>query len=130
MAKITKAEERQQNMAEAVSKTEQFFKEYSKIIYGCVIAVLVIALCVLAYNRFIYQPKKAQAIDQMAQAERWFEAGEYELALDGDDTIHGILVVVVGNEVRSDALYLVGACTSFGYERAFGRLDADDLRLG
>lgn len=89
MAKITKEEERQQNVAEAVSKTEQFFKKYSNLIYGCVIAVLVIALIVIAYNRFILQPKKAQAADQMAQAERWFEAGEYELSLTGDDNSLG-----------------------------------------
>ena len=85
MAKKTKEEEiRQQNVAEAVSKTEMFFKENGKIIYGCVLAVLIIALAILAYNRFILQPKKAQAQDQMVRAEQWFEAGEYELALKGD----------------------------------------------
>ena len=52
MAKITKTEEevRQQNMAEAVSKTELFFKENGKTIYTVVCAVLVIALCILAYK--------------------------------------------------------------------------------
>ena len=58
MAKITTKEDiRQQNVAEAVSKTDQFFKENGKIIYSCVIAVLVVALAVIAYNRFILQPK-------------------------------------------------------------------------
>ena len=87
MAKITKTEEevRQQNVVEAVSKTEQFFKENGKIVYGCVIGVLVIALVALAYNRFILQPKKVQATNQMVRAEQWFQAGEYELALTGDD---------------------------------------------
>ncbi len=87
MAKITKTEEevRQQNVAEAVSKTEQFFKKNGKLIYGCVIGVLVIALAILAYNRFILQPKKVQATDQMARAEQWFLSGEYELSLTGDD---------------------------------------------
>ena len=85
MAKKTTEEEiRQQNVAEAVSKTEVFFKENGKIIYGCVLAVLIIALAILAYNRFILQPKKVQAQDQMVRAEQWFEAGEYELALNGD----------------------------------------------
>ena len=87
MAKITKTEEevRQQNVVEAVSKTEQFFKENGKIIYGVVIGLLVIAIAILAYNRFILQPKKVQATDQMVRAEQWFQAGEYELALTGDD---------------------------------------------
>ena len=114
MAKITKAEERQQNVAEAVSKTEQFFKEYSKIIYGCVIAVLAIAVCILAYNRFILQPKKAQAIDQMAQAERWFEAGEYELALDGDDNSLGFedIIAKYGSKA-GEAVYLYAGVAKY-----------------
>ena len=66
MAEITKDEEiRQQNVAEAVSKADVFFKENGKLIYGCVAAVLVIALCVRAYNRFILQPQKQQAADQI-----------------------------------------------------------------
>ncbi len=92
MAKVTKseAEARQQNVVEAVNKTEQFFKEYGNLIYGIVIGILVIALAILAYNRFILQPKKQQATEQMAQAERWFDAGEYELALNGDDNSLGL----------------------------------------
>jgi tetratricopeptide (TPR) repeat protein len=92
MAKVTKTEEevRQQNMAEAVSKTEEFFKKYGNLLYGCIVAVLVIALAILAYNRFILQPKKQQAMDQLVRAERWFDAGEYELALTGDSNDLGL----------------------------------------
>lgn len=96
MAKVTKKEEelRQQNMQEAVSKTEEFFKKYGNMMYGCILAVLIVALAILAYNRFILQPKKQQATDQMAQAERWFLAGEYELALNGDDNDPGLLEII------------------------------------
>ena len=101
-------------MAEAVSKTEQFFKEYSKIIYGCVIAVLVIAVCILAYNRFILQPKKTQAADQMAQAERWFEAGEYELSLTGDDNSLGFedIIAKYGSKA-GQAVYLYAGIAKY-----------------
>ncbi len=96
MAKVTKKEEelRQQNMQEAVSKTEEFFKKYGNMMYGCILAVLIVALAILAYNRFILQPKKQQATDQMAQAERWFLSGEYELALNGDDNDPGLLEII------------------------------------
>ncbi len=96
MAKVTKKEEelRQQNMQEAVSKTEDFFKKYGNMMYGCILAVLIAALAILAYNRFILQPKKQQATDQMAQAERWFLSGEYELALSGDDNDPGLLEII------------------------------------
>ena len=126
MAKITKAEERQQNMAEAVSKTEQFFKEYSKIIYGCVIAVLVIAVCILAYNRFILQPKKQQATEQMAQAERWFQAGEYELALAGDENYPGFEEIISTYGAKAgEAVYMYAGVAKLhtgAYEEAISLL--------
>jgi len=114
MAKITKTEEevRQQNVAEAVSKTELFFKENGKLIYSCVIAVLVIALCILAYNRFYLQPKKAQATDQMVKAEQWFQAGEYELALNGDENDLGFADIMKQYGSKAgEAVYLyAGIC--------------------
>ena len=66
MAKVNKneAELRQQNMVEAVSKTEEFFKKYGNLMYGCILGILIIALAILAYNRFILQPKKQQATER------------------------------------------------------------------
>ena len=138
MAKITKEEERQQNVAEAVSKTEQFFRKYSNLIYGCVIAVLVIALIVIAYNRFILQPKKAQAADQMAQAERWFEAGEYELSLTGDDNSLGFddIISQYGSKA-GQAVYLYAGIAKYrtgAFEEALSLLKkyngSDPILLG
>ena len=138
MAKITKAEERQQNVAEAVSKTEEFFKKYSNLIYGCVIGVLVIALAIIAYNRFILQPKKAQAVDQLAQAERWFEAGEYELALTGDDNSLGLedIIAKYGSKA-GQAVYLYAGIAKYrtgAYEEALSLLKkyngSDPIMLG
>ncbi len=128
MAKITKTEQevRQQNVAEAVSKTDQFFKENGKLIYGCVIAVLVIALCAIAYNRFILQPKKAQASEQMVRAERWFEAGEYELALNGDDNDPGLLDILSQYGAKAgEAVYLytgIAQLQTGAYEEAIANL--------
>ena len=132
MAKITKTEEelRQQNVAEAVSKTEQFFKENGNLIYGCVIAVLVIAIGILAYNRFYLQPKKVQATDQMVRAEQWFEAGEYELALNGDDNDLGFADILrqYGSKA-GEAVYLyTGICQlqTGAYEDAIATLKKYD----
>jgi len=127
MAKITKEEEtRQQNVAEAVSKADSFFKEHGKLIYGCVIAVLVIALGVLAYNRFVLQPQKQQATDQMAQAERWFDAGEYELALNGDENYPGFEEIIgqYGSKA-GEAVYMYAGVAKLhtgAYEDAIGYL--------
>ena len=87
-------EERQQNVAEAVSKTEEFFKKNSKIIYTCVIAALVIAIGILAYTRFYLQPKRAEAQRELYHAEQWFAEGDYALALEGDGNYLGLRDVI------------------------------------
>ena len=92
--KPTEQELRQQNIAEAVSKSELFFQKYGKIIYGCVAAILLIALAILAYNRFILQPQKEKAQEAMFQAEQKFAAGNYELALSGDDNTMGFEEII------------------------------------
>ena len=123
MAKKTKEEEiRQQNVAEAVSKTEQFFKENGKIIYGCVLAVLIIALAILAYNRFILQPKKEKAQAAMYVAEQRFAAGNFELALSGDDNNMGFeeIIDTYGNKAGKAVYMYAGACAlqTGDYEKA------------
>ena len=98
---------RQQNVAEAVSKTELFFQKNGKLIYGCVAAVLLIALAILAYNRFIYQPKKAEAQKEMFKAEQKFAAGDFELALNGDDNNMGFEEIIsTYGKKAGEAVYL------------------------
>ena len=110
--KPTEQELRQQNVAEAVSKTELFFQKNSKIIYGCVAAVLLIALAILAYNRFILQPQKEKAQAAMYKAEQKFAQGDFELALAGDDNNMGFEEIIdTYGKKAGEAVYLyAGAC--------------------
>ena len=75
---------RQENIEQTVSATEQFYNENKKVIWGVIAAILVIGLGILAYNKFIYQPKCVEAMQQTYPAEMSFQSGEYELALNGD----------------------------------------------
>ena len=79
----------QEKINETVSRTEQFFNENKKLIYGLIIAILVVGFGVLAYNQWILKPKQAEAMEQMFPAESAFAAGEYELALNGDGNVLG-----------------------------------------
>ena len=111
MAKKSKEEEiRQQNVAEAVSKTEEFFKKNGNLIYGCVIAVLIIALGALAYTRFYLQPKRAEGQKEMFHAEQWFAEGEWELALNGDGNDFGFIDIIdqYGNKAGKSAYLYAG----------------------
>ena len=122
--KPTEQELRQQKTAEAVSKTELFFQKNAKLIYGCVAAVLLVALAVLAYNRFIYQPKKVEAQKNMYLAEQKFAAGDFELALNGDDNIAGFAEIIdTYGSKAGEAVYLyAGACAlqTNDYQKAIG----------
>ena len=110
--KSTEQEQRQQNVAEAVSKTELFFQENGKIIYGCVAAILLIALAILAYNRFILQPQKEKAQADMFKAEQKFIQGDYELALKGDDNNMGFeeIIDTYGKKGGKSVYLYAGAC--------------------
>ena len=134
--KPTEQEIRQQNVAEAVSKTELFFQKNGKIIYGCVAAVHVIALAILAYNRFVLQPKKAEAQKEMFKAEQRFAQGDYELALNGDDNNYGFedIIAKYGTKGGKSVYMYAGACAlQLGqFDKAiefFKKYDGDDTIL-
>jgi hypothetical protein len=85
---------RQEKVTETVSKTDQFFRENKKTIYGCFIALLVIGLAVVAYQQFIRKPQIEEATTQMIKAEANFRAGEYDLALNGDGNVLGFSQII------------------------------------
>lgn len=102
----------QEKVAATVSKTEQFLNENKKTIWGAVIAVAVIGLAILGYSKFIYQPKAAEAAEQMYAAEQSFRAGDYELALAGDGNVLGFADVIkeYGKKAGKAANFYAGVC--------------------
>ena len=108
----TKQEIRQENTAEQLSRTEQFYEKNKKWIWGVIIGILVIWLASLAYNRYIYAPKCAEAQEQMFPAENNFSAGEYELALNGDGNVLGFSQIIddYGNKAGKAVYLYAGIC--------------------
>ncbi len=102
----------QEKINETVSKTEQFFNENKKIIYGALIAVLVIGFGILAYNKWILKPKQAEAMEQMYPAEAAFAANEFELALNGDGNVLGFKDILdeYGTKGGKDVYLYAGIC--------------------
>ena len=103
---------RQENIQQTVSKTDEFFKKNKKVILGAVGAVVVVGLAVLAYNKFIYQPKCAEAMQQCYPAEMNFQAGEYELALNGDGNVLGFADIIsdYGTKAGQAVFMYAGIC--------------------
>ena len=107
-----KEAQRQENIEQTVSATEQFFNENKKTIWSVVAAVLVIGLGILAYNKFIYQPKCVEAMQQAFPAEMSFQNGEYELALNGDGNNLGFadLIADYGTKAGKAVYLYAGIC--------------------
>ena len=115
MAKANSKEKeavRQENIEATVSKTEQFYNENKKLIWGCVAAIVVIGLGILAYHRFIYEPKCAEAAEQMFPAEASFQASEWDLALNGDGNVLGFAEIAdtYGNKAGKAVWFYAGVC--------------------
>ncbi len=109
-----KAEKTQQQeiIENTVSKTEQFYNNNKKTIWGIAIAVVALFLVILAYNQFIYEPKVAEAQEQMFPAEASFAGGEYELALNGDGNVLGFAEIAknYGKKAGVSVYFYAGVC--------------------
>ena len=108
----TREEVRNENIEATVSKTEQFFNENQKTIWGVLAAILVVGLAILAYGKFIYGPKCAEAMAAMYPAETSFQAGEFELALSGDGNVPGFEQVIeeYGAKAGKSVYMYAGIC--------------------
>jgi TolA-binding protein len=59
---------------EGASSTEQFLTKYQKPIFGVIIAIAVVILAFLGYQKFIQEPNEAEAANEMNQAQQYFDS--------------------------------------------------------
>lgn len=104
--------ENQANVAEALSKTEQFFENNKKNIIGAVAGIIVLVALVFAYRSFIVLPKQHEAQNQMFTAERFFRQDSFKLALNGDGNFLGFEQVIrkYGSKAGKAAYLYAGVC--------------------
>lgn len=99
-------------VAEAVSKTEKFFNENGKKLGIALIAVVLIAIGVVCWLKFSYQPSVSEAQGQMALAEETFRAADYETALNGDGNVLGFAQIIdeYGSKAGKAVYFYAGVC--------------------
>lgn len=83
-------------IGEAVSKTESFFENNSKLVICVLVAIFVLAGGVYCYRNFVAKPRVEKAANMISEAQYRFEAAnpDYELALNGDANGAGFLDVI------------------------------------
>lgn len=87
---------------EGASKTEEWVIKNQKYIFGIVGLAAVIILGYLGYNKFIQEPKEAEAMNDMFQAQQYFDRAINEpqkdslftLSLNGGEGKFGMLDIV------------------------------------
>lgn len=87
-------EDNNTEMTNVISRTEEFINGNQKTLITALIAIVVVVVAIVALNKLYFQPRQIEASEALFAAEQWFDAGEYQKALDGDDTFSGLLGVI------------------------------------
>lgn len=123
---VNKGDERLENVESALSKTEIWIEKNQKIIYGIIIAILVIAGVIYLLNR-MHQKKEIAASNEIFKAQMYFDNGVeklvtmqndsakffFEKALQGDGNYPGFIEVCdsYGNTKTGKlSAYYAGIC--------------------
>ena len=99
-------------VAEAVSKTEIFFKENGKKMAIILAVAVVLAAGIFCWYKFAYQPAVAEAQGQMITAEQYFGKSDYETALNGDGNALGFAQIIdeYGKKAGKSVYFYAGTC--------------------
>ena len=74
----------QKSLEQALSKSEQFFENNKKTIFGCLIAIIVIIAGSMLYITKVAQPRQIKAAEAIFPGESYFVNGDFATALNGD----------------------------------------------
>ena len=84
MAKQEIKQEQVLNVEEAVSRSEAFINKNKKVITIGVAAVLVVIAAFILVSNFVIAPREMKAAEALFAGEKYFQNGDYETALAGD----------------------------------------------
>ena len=87
-------EEKNTEMGSVITRSEEFIQKNQKTIIICIVAILVVVLAIFGLRKWYFQPREVRAAEEMFAAEQWFAQGDYEKALNGDDTFRGFMSVI------------------------------------
>lgn len=123
---------------ETASKSEQWIIKNQKVIFGTLIAIVVLILGYLAYQKYLQEPKEKEAADELAFPKAYFEDAKtnsvatdslYTLAIEGADGKYGFVDIAdeySGTKAGNLANYYAGI--SFlklkNYEEAIKHLES------
>lgn len=124
------------SLDEGASKTEAWIEKNQNLILGIVGAIALVVLGYLAYQEFVQNPKEEEAMNEMFQAQTYFELAMtaqqkdslYSLSLNGGAGKYGFLDIIDtygGTKAANLAHYYAGMAymNTRSYQQAIDYLD-------
>jgi len=131
---------------EGASKTEAWVAKNQKYIFSVVGGIAVVVLGILAFQQFVQEPKEREAVNEMFQAQNYFEQALtaadsdslFRLSLNGGQGKYGFLDIMdnySGTDAANLSRYYAGMAFlhTKNYKEAIAHLDkfkAKDENLG
>lgn len=123
------------NVEEALTKSEAFLLKNKKTIVGAILGVVIVVAAIVLYKNFYSTPREEKAQVALFKGQEYFEADQFEQALNGDSIGYAGFLKVADQFSGTDAANLAkayaGICYAHlgKYEEAVKLLDsftADD----
>ncbi len=96
-----------------IAKTEQYIQQNKKKLTIIATVAVVVALAIWAYVALVAQPRQVRAAEDMFAAEQWFNEGNFEQALNGNDQYMGFSDIIDEYKCTKSgnlAKYYAGIC--------------------
>jgi tetratricopeptide (TPR) repeat protein len=115
-------------LIETTHKVESFYNNNKKIINIASVALIVAVLGYFGFTKYYLEPLEKEAAASMFQAQTWFEADSFDLALKGQGEISGFETVADEyglTKAGNLAHYYAGVCymRKGEYQNAIDQLD-------
>ena len=105
-------EEKNTEMGNVITRSEEFIQKNQKTLIIIVAAIVLVVVAIFGLRKWYFQPREVRAAEEMFAAEQWFAMGDFEKALNGDDTYRGFLGVAdsyKGTKAGNLARYYAGS---------------------
>lgn len=83
-----------ENVESALTKTEQFIEDKSKILTYVVLGIILIVAAYLGFKKFYIAPLEVEAQSSMFVAEQYFQKDSFNLAINGDGNNWGFIDII------------------------------------
>lgn len=104
------------DVEEALTKSEAFIVKNQKAIIGVVVALILIVAGILIYKNMYAEPREEKAQVALFKGQEYFEAEQFDLALNGDSIGNIGFLAVIDQFGGTDAANLAKAYAGLSYQ--------------